>query len=598
MAVARRALRLLAPATLALLPAVAGPLRLGVVVDGGRRAFADAIHQGVNEARRGLETPDGPIEIIWREPAKPGDRAGQARLVDELAQASRVSAILLAPIDRQVLRLPVESAVRAGVPVIVMDSDVDGDAPASLVATDNRLAGREAARLVGRLLGGHGGVLLLRHQIHAAKTEQREEGFIEAITGGFPDVRLVASDYHSGATVESATRVAELLLGRHAGQINAVFASSETGTVGMLAALRRAQPAAGKVKFVGSDEGGEICESALRAGDLHGFIAEDPAAMGRAAATAAIARAQGARIEPAIAVGFAVVTAAGRHSPALPPERLAADLRAPFEGQRCPPPGKAATATSPSGSPPGDFVIPGLGLAMIAVAPGTFVLGPAAGDSVGAGRPARTIVTLTRPFWLGRCEVTQREWIQIMGSNPSDFRGDCLPVDNIGWGDATEFCRRLTERERAAGRLPAGLAFALPTEAQWEYAARAGGLPVADADALSGFAWVATNSGEVQRGSGVWRMSSHPVAAKRANPWGFHDLSGNVAEWCLDWHDELPAGTLTDPRGPEHGTYRVLRGGCWWTDAQNCRADSRHRAPPSRHHNGLGLRVALGAAAP
>lgn len=584
--------RLLALSALMSLPAAAGPVRLGVVVDGGRRAFADAIRTGVDQARRELENPDAPIEIIWREPAKPGDRAEQARLVGELTRA-HVSAILLAPIDRQVLRVPVENAVRAGVPVIVISSAVDGNAATCVVAIDNREAGREAARLVGRLLGGRGGVLLLRYQIHAAHTEQREEGFIEVITREFPGTRLVASDYHAGPTVESATNVAELLLRRFAGTIDAVFASSESGTAGMLSVLRRAQLAAGKVKLVGSDEGGGVLEPALRAGEAQGFVAEDPVAMGRAATKAAVARVRGERVEAAIAMNFTVVTSAGRASGSLAPESVTTDLRAPFECPPCPPPVELASGTRSSGQPTGDFVIPGLGLALIAVAPGKFTFSATEIEPNQTGPPAHTTVALTRHFWLGKYEVTQRQWTEIMGSNPSDFRGDCLPVDNIGWADAMEFCRRLTGRERAAGRLYPGYTYTLPTEAQWEYAARAGGPPVADPDALLVFTWCATNSGAVQPGSGVWRMSTHPVGAKRANPWGFHDLHGNVAEWCLDWHGALPLGMLTDPRGPEQGTYRVLRGGCWWADVQNCRADSRHRAPPARHHNGLGMRVAL-----
>ncbi len=575
---------------LAWCPAFAEPLRLGVVVDGGRRVFSDAMRTGIEQAAHELAKPETPIEIVWREPEKPGDRAEQARLVDDLTRA-RVSAILLSPIDRQVLRLPVEAAVRAGVPVVVLDSGVDGDAPASVVASDNRAAGREAARLVGRLLAGRGGVLLLRHQIHAAKAEEREEGFIGTLTREFPELNLIASDYHAGPTVEAATRVAVTLLQRHAGKIAAVFASSETGTAGMLATLRRAPLAGGPITLVGSDEGGGLLQAALRAGDVQGFIAEDPVAMGRAAAKTAIARVRGAPFDPAVAVDFAVVTAAGRVVHSLAREKWSVALRAPFECPACSSPDTSTPAAHAAGLPQGDFVIPGLGLAMIAVGPGTF--------SLSTIEPSvRTTVTLTRPFWLGKNEVTQREWTEVMGANPSDFRGDGLPVDQVAWADAMEFCRRLTERERAAGRLPPGHAYRLPTEAQWEYAARAGSAPVADPVAMLTFAWCATTSGATQPHSGVWRMSPHPVGTRRANAWGFHDLSGNVAEWCLDWHGELPSTSVTDPRGPDRGTYRVLRGGSWWADVQNCRVDSRHRAPPARHHNALGLRVALSAVSP
>ena len=558
--------------------APAAPLRLGVVSDGGRPGFAEALRVGLTQGARELEKPGEPIAIEWREPAKLGDRSAQTRLVDEFV-AAHVDVILLDAIDRQVLRAPVEKAALAGVPVVAVDSGVDGDAAARVVATDNRAAGREAARLLGKLLGGRGGVLLLRYQIHAAKTEQREEGFIEAITREFPHLKLVASDYHAGATIEAATNVSLTLLQRYAGQIDGVFASSETGSAGMLAALRRAPLAAGKVKFVGSDEGGGGLEPALRSGEAQGFIADDPLAMGRAAANAAVALARHTKPVSAAAVDFTVVTAAGRASPSIEPVRAAAEVRAPFECPSCRPSDRTREPDKAKHS----FTIPDLDLAMLALAPGTF------------GRSVRATVTLTRACWLGQCEVTQRQWTRLMDSNPSNFRGDCLPVDNIAWPEATEFCRRLTVRESAAGRLPDGYAYTLPTEAQWEYAARAGSPIVVDDDVLLDSTWCATTSGAVQPESGVWRMSTHPVGTKRANAWGFFDLGGNVAEWCLDWEGELPAESATDPHGPVQGTYRVLRGGSWWADVQNCRADSRHRAPPTRHHDGLGMRVALSA---
>jgi formylglycine-generating enzyme required for sulfatase activity len=207
------------------------------------------------------------------------------------------------------------------------------------------------------------------------------------------------------------------------------------------------------------------------------------------------------------------------------------------------------------------------------------------------------MVTISRGFWLGACDVTQRQWSQMMPSNPSDFHGACLPVDNVTWGDACEFCRQLTAQESAAGRLPAGYAYMLPTEAQWEYAASAGA-PARTTTEVLEQAWCATNSGTGDTASGVWRMSTHPVGEKRPNAWGFYDLLGNVAEWCADWSDTYPAGDVTDPCGPDHGTYRVLRGGCWWADVQNCRPESRHKAPPGRHHSALGLRVGLRTISP
>jgi ribose transport system substrate-binding protein len=571
----------------------AAPLRVGFVADGKQRAFADGMRAGAMQAAKELSTPDRPIELVWREPAKPGDRTAQARLVDDLA-GEKVDALLLDAIDRQVLRAPVERAVRAGVPVITIDSGVDGDGARSIVTTDNREAGREAARLLAKLIDGRGGVLLLRYQIQATKTEQREEGFIEAITRGFPHVQLVASDYHAGPTIESATRVAETLLRRYAGKIDAVFASSESGTAGMLAMLRHENLADGRIKFVGSDEAGDVLAPALRAGDVQGYVAENPQAMGVAAMTAALAAVRGEVVPRAVATPLRIVSADGATVSALAPPRAALDLVAGVDAPACVPTSAANFRSASMPPVPGEnFAIVGLGTVMVAVKPGAFVLSAGEVDANGGGPGGPARVTLAQPYWLGKYEVTQREWTQVMKTNPSDFHGDCLPVDNIAWTDATAFCQRLTEGERAASRLTRGYHYTLPTDAQWEYAARAGGDVVTDPATLLETTWCVLNSGAVQPTSGAWRMGTHPVGTKAANAWGFCDMNGNVSEWCLDLFAPVPAGAVADPRGAASATYHVLRGGAWWTDVQNSRADTRHGVPPARHHNGLGFRLAL-----
>lgn len=162
------------------------------------------------------------------------------------------------------------------------------------------------------------------------------------------------------------------------------------------------------------------------------------------------------------------------------------------------------------------------------------------------------------------------------------------------------FCRRLDERERTAGRLPEGYCYTLPSEAQWEYACRAGMMENC-AGNLEDFAWFAGNSGSWSHPRGPlsrkdydrWRMTSHPVGQKKPNAWGLFDMYGNVEEWCLDWYGSYPDESVTDPSGPAFGKYRVLRGGSWWTDPQNCSAANRFKAPPRRHHSALGFRIAL-----
>ncbi len=197
-----------------------------------------------------------------------------------------------------------------------------------------------------------------------------------------------------------------------------------------------------------------------------------------------------------------------------------------------------------------------------------------------------TWVTLTQPFWLGRTEVTQAQWAAVMGSNPSGLSGNARwPVESVTWDDTMEFCRKLTERERAAGRLPAGYAFTLPTEAQWEYACRAGTTGDYAGD-ISTMAWnekTATHS------------ATHTVGTKQANAWGLSDMSGNVWEWCLDWYGAYRGGEVTNPRGPATGTTRVIRGGCWADPVFTGRSafrSGRSLGPVDFH---FGFRLALSA---
>jgi formylglycine-generating enzyme required for sulfatase activity len=246
-------------------------------------------------------------------------------------------------------------------------------------------------------------------------------------------------------------------------------------------------------------------------------------------------------------------------------------------------------------------VVPDLGLVLAPIPPGTFTIGSGATDRGFRDTDSPpTRVTLARPFWLGRFEVTQREWERIMPSDPSDFHGEMRPVDDVAWTDAMEFCRRLNDRERRAGRLPAGYAYSLPTEAEWEYACRAGSTGPRAGD-LDEMGWYVGNSGSWAHATGpasrlepeAWRMSTHPVGQKRPNAWGLYDMYGNVLEWCLDWYGPYTGASVTDPMGPATGSARVLRGGGWWTDPEVCTSFGRSKAPPGRHHNALGFRLAL-----
>ena len=238
------------------------------------------------------------------------------------------------------------------------------------------------------------------------------------------------------------------------------------------------------------------------------------------------------------------------------------------------------------------WTIPDLGLTVLPVAAGTFAMGCATGDPT--ERPV-TQVKITKPFWLGRTEVTQREWNALMENNPSDVKGDDLPVGNIAWKDAAAFCKKLTDRERAADRLPDGYTYTLPTEAQWEYAARAGDQGEAPAN-VAEMSWHSKNSGEAM----------HPVGTLKPNAWGIHDMHGNVWEWCADWFsDALPGGSVVDPKtatGKEH----ARRGGSYALSPAFLRYAARGKGEPelraartakkaqgTLHTFNIGFRVAL-----
>lgn len=231
------------------------------------------------------------------------------------------------------------------------------------------------------------------------------------------------------------------------------------------------------------------------------------------------------------------------------------------------------------------YVIDDLPLELIWVEPGSFVMGSPADEPQRnkAENPQRT-VTLTRGYWLGRTEVTQGQYEKVTGINPSTFKavGEHGPVERVSWLDAMAFCRQLTEHQRTAGRLPEGYHFMLPTEAQWEYACRAGttGAYAGDPQAM---AWFEGNSGG----------TTHPVGGKKPNSWGFHDMSGNVLEWCYDWYGEYAKGPQVDPSGPERGYFRIARGGSWRTELRVGRSAARAGGSPGRQDYTLGFRLAL-----
>ena len=321
--------------------------------------------------------------------------------------------------------------------------------------------------------------------------------------------------------------------------------------------------------------------------------------------------------------------------------------------------------------------LPDLGITMQPIPAGTFTMGsPEDEPGRRSDEGPQTKVTITRSFWLEKTEVTHGQWKAVMGTDLveqvrkaladdtlyewgdgkkmtlRDFwkkkrdddptkllvnTGDAVPMTYVSWEDAMEFCRKLTERERARGRLPDGYAYTLPTEAQWEYSCRAGTtdatyagpmqiLGERNAPVLDGIAWYGGNSSVGYNGVGYgtedWKEKQYPggragpreVATKQANAWGLHDMLGNLFEWCRDYYgiytitikarlimiEELgdrygnhPAGSATDPTGPLSGAGRVCRGGSFFDNARACRSADRDWLEPGQRSFKLGFRIAL-----
>jgi formylglycine-generating enzyme required for sulfatase activity len=238
---------------------------------------------------------------------------------------------------------------------------------------------------------------------------------------------------------------------------------------------------------------------------------------------------------------------------------------------------------------------------MVFIPPGTFRMGSPTNEvDRYSDEGPQTAVTISRGFWMGKCEVTQGEYLAVMGSNPSNFTGDTnRPVEVVNWHDAANYCAKLTEREQAAGRIAPNSVYRLPTEAEWEYGCRgwtSARFSYGDDPGyinLTNYAWYGENSGG----------TTHPVGQKLPTPWGLHDMHGNVLEWCQDWFGEYPGGIAVDPQGPGTGSYRVIRGGSWgfsylYGYARYCRSAFRDGGDPADKGDGVGFRAVLAPGKP
>ena len=238
------------------------------------------------------------------------------------------------------------------------------------------------------------------------------------------------------------------------------------------------------------------------------------------------------------------------------------------------------------------FVIKEINLEMVKCPEGSFMMGSPE-EELGRNIDEKLhLVTITKPFYIGKYEVTQSQYSALMDKNPSNFIGANNPVEMVSYEDAKAFCDKMNLKY--LNILPKGYKFALPTEAQWEYACRAGtntalnnGKNLTKAEGacpnLDEVGWYAENSGK----------TTHEVGKKKPNTWGIYDMHGNVWEWCRDWYDEYPKDDVTDPTGAYSGSFRVRRGGSWDGLAGGCRSAYRNDFNPDFRILNLGFRLAL-----
>ena len=243
---------------------------------------------------------------------------------------------------------------------------------------------------------------------------------------------------------------------------------------------------------------------------------------------------------------------------------------------------RAGTGSGGGGSK--TYTVNGVSFKMLPVAGGTFQMGAQSTDPNGQNYDAEANsyenpvhqVTLSA-FTIGETEVTQALWEAVMGSNPSSFKGSDLPVETVSWDDCQTFLTKLNQLT--------GKTFRLPTEAEWEYAARGGnqskGYKYSGSNTIDDVAWYYDNGGS----------KTHAVGTKQANELGIYDMSGNVWEWCSDWYDSYGSSSQTNPTGAASGSYRVLRGGSWNYNAMFCRVSLRSGYYPDYGNDGRGLRL-------
>ena len=246
-----------------------------------------------------------------------------------------------------------------------------------------------------------------------------------------------------------------------------------------------------------------------------------------------------------------------------------------------------AYAFDSSAEQPKEKIINSLGMEFVLIKPGKFMMGSPEDEPGRYSGERLHAVNLTIPYYMQTTEVTQAQWKAVMGQNPSSQKrcGDNCPVEQISWEDTQQFIQKLNQKEGTNK-------YRLPSEAEWEYACRAGsttafpngGITMLECERdnnLDSIGWYCGNSNNMIQ----------PVARKKPSAWGLYDMHGNVQEWCQDWFGVYPFDEVTNPKGPPSGSYRVMRGGVWYSPARDCRSASRFGSPPHYRFRHIGFRL-------
>ena len=283
-------------------------LQIAVIPKGMTHEFWKAIHAGAVKAARELD-----VGIFWKGSQKEDDRAQQITVVEDFISRG-VDGIVLAPLDDRALCRPVQDAAREKIPVVIIDSGLQGEDYISFVATDNYQGGVMAAKRLGGLLGGKGKIFLIRYQEGSASTMERERGFYEAVTKDFPGLTLLVQDQYAGATTETAYQLAENLIGRFP-DVEGIFAPNESSTFGTLRALQESG-LAGKVRFVGFDSSPKLVQ-ALKDKHIQGLVLQNPMKMGYMGVKFIVAHLRGDTIPKKVDTGVYLATPENMEDPEI-----------------------------------------------------------------------------------------------------------------------------------------------------------------------------------------------------------------------------------------------------------------------------------------